>query len=340
MRALVTGATGKIGNAVARQLAERGDEVVAVVRNPAKARELLPSGVELSQGDVSDPASLRAAAAGIDAAFNCMGLFEQWFADPGVFDRINAEGARNLYAAAVAARVRLFVHMSSAAVYGPPQRANPFREDDACKPITPYQVTKFEAEEALSQIDPKETRLNILRPPGIYGPGSLLEIAVYNKVLTRRWSIELSGGIIVHPTYVGDVVEAIIALVEEPAPPGTVFNLGGERPILLRALRALIAEMLGVSRRSIVLPASIAGPFGGIAQAFFALMGRPRPLLAEMSRGHCFSSAVDDRRFRERYPAVPVTHLADGLREHIDWAREQHLLERPPRAGGPAATSC
>ena len=67
MRALVTGATGKIGNAVARQLAERGDEVVALVRNPAKARELLPSGVELAQGDVSDPASLRAAAVGIDA---------------------------------------------------------------------------------------------------------------------------------------------------------------------------------------------------------------------------------------------------------------------------------
>ena len=158
-----------------------------------------------------------------------------------------------------------------------------------------------------------------MRPPGIYGPGSLLELAVYNKVLTRKLSIELRGDIIVHPTYVGDVVEAIIALVEEPAPAGTVFNLGGERSILLRDWYVLIAEMLGVSRRRIVVPASIAGPFGIIAEAIFALIGRPRPLLAEMSRGRCFSSAVDDRRFRRCYSAVPVIPLADGLRQHINW---------------------
>ena len=55
-----------------------------------------------------------------------------------------------------------------------------------------------------------------------------------------------------HPTYVDGVVEAIIAIVEEPAPAGTIFNIGGERPIRLRALRALIAEVLRV--RPVRLP--------------------------------------------------------------------------------------
>src|ERR671936_49107 len=121
MRALVTGATGKIGNAVARQLAERGDEVIALVRDPAKARELLPDGVELARGDVTDPASLRAAAEGIDAAFNCMGLFEQWFADPSIFDRVNAEGARDVVAAAREAGARRVVHVSTFDVFHAPQ---------------------------------------------------------------------------------------------------------------------------------------------------------------------------------------------------------------------------
>ena len=132
-----------------------------------------------------------------------------------------------------------------------------------------------------------------------------------------------------HPTYVDDVVEAIIAIVEEPAPAGTIFNIGGERPILLRALRALIAEVLRVRQRTIVVPASITSPFGGIAQRVFALMGSPMPLLAEASRGVCVSSAVDDRPFRKQYPAVPITPLIDGLREHIQWAREQNLLNVP-----------
>ena len=82
MRVLVTGATGKVGNAVASELVERGDEVVALVRDPDRARESVPAAAELARGDVTDPASLRAAAQGIEGAFNCMGIFEQWLPDP------------------------------------------------------------------------------------------------------------------------------------------------------------------------------------------------------------------------------------------------------------------
>src|SRR5436190_1315877 len=117
MRLLVTGATGKIGNAVARRLADRGDQVVALVRNQAMARELLPAGVELAQGDVTDPGSVRRAAEGTDGVFNCMGLFEQWFADPGIFERVNAEGARNVIAAARDAGAKRAVHTSTFDVF-------------------------------------------------------------------------------------------------------------------------------------------------------------------------------------------------------------------------------
>ena len=65
------------------RLAERGDEVVALVRDVAKAREALPPGVELAAGDVTDPESVRRAMEGADGVFNCMGLFEQWFRRPG-----------------------------------------------------------------------------------------------------------------------------------------------------------------------------------------------------------------------------------------------------------------
>ncbi|MET0958367.1 MAG: NAD(P)H-binding protein, partial [Solirubrobacterales bacterium] len=96
MRFLVTGATGKVGNAVTRRLAERGDAVVALVRDAARGRGLLPANVELAVGDVTEPESLRAAARRVDGVFNCMGIFEQWMPDPRAFDRVNAEGARSV----------------------------------------------------------------------------------------------------------------------------------------------------------------------------------------------------------------------------------------------------
>lgn len=66
---LVTGATGKVGGQVARQLARTGAEVRALVRDPAKARATLPEGVESVRGDLADPAGLAAALDGVDAAF-------------------------------------------------------------------------------------------------------------------------------------------------------------------------------------------------------------------------------------------------------------------------------
>ena len=106
MRVLVTGATGKVGNAVARRLTDRGDEVVALVRDVARAREALPKGVELVRGDVTELRSVREAVSGVEGVFNCMGIYEQWVPDRAVFERVNAIGALNVIAAARQAGAR------------------------------------------------------------------------------------------------------------------------------------------------------------------------------------------------------------------------------------------
>jgi uncharacterized protein YbjT (DUF2867 family) len=67
MTILVTGATGKVGGQVAAQLAARGVETRALVRDPAKAR--LPDGVQVAAGDLTDVDSVRAALAGVDKVF-------------------------------------------------------------------------------------------------------------------------------------------------------------------------------------------------------------------------------------------------------------------------------
>jgi len=65
---LVTGATGHVGGAVARQLHEQGHSVRALVRGPSEAASL-PAGIELAAGDLDDPGSVSQAVAGVEAIF-------------------------------------------------------------------------------------------------------------------------------------------------------------------------------------------------------------------------------------------------------------------------------
>ena len=69
MRALIAGATGFVGDHLARALREDGEEVRGLVRSPERARELEEAGVDLFEGDVLDSDSLRGAGEGIDVAY-------------------------------------------------------------------------------------------------------------------------------------------------------------------------------------------------------------------------------------------------------------------------------
>jgi uncharacterized protein YbjT (DUF2867 family) len=88
MKTLVTGGTGLIGNAIVRRLIERGHEVRALVRDPARAKPLLDARAELVRGDVEQPASLQAALQGVEWLFHAAGMPEQWQRDDSVFERV------------------------------------------------------------------------------------------------------------------------------------------------------------------------------------------------------------------------------------------------------------
>ena len=323
---VITGASGFIGQHLVSMLRQQlpSKRLRAFDANPPANPAV--QDVEVVRGRIDAPGELPQLVAGAEVVIHLAAKVEPDARDSAELRRVNVDGSRNLYDAAVTSECRLFVHMSSAGVYGHPRTRRPFREDDLPEPATPYQRTKLEAEEALREIDPRSTTLNILRPAGVYGPGSVKEIPQYRRVLRQRFALELRGGVVVHPTYVADVAEAIMALVATPAPHGSVFNIGGEQSLRLQDLDALVAELLDVERRRVVIPESLAAPASAIAAPLLARAGRPKPLLEPMSRGELFSAAVDDRLFRVRYPHVPVTRLREGLQRTLEWAAVHRLL--------------
>lgn len=323
---VVTGGCGFLGHHLVRALAARDLAEPVRVFDVQRPLAALPAGVEFVAGAIEDPAAVASAVHGATVVVHLAAKVQPDARAVDDMARVNVDGACTVYSAAVDAGCRVFLHMSSAGVYGPPRGPEPFRESDPARPETPYQCTKFEAEERLRATDPRGTTLNILRPAGIYGAGSHLEIPAYRRIARQRWAVEPLGGVVVHPTHVSDVVGAALALTERPAAHGSIFNVGGERPILLQDLQHLVAATLGVPRRRLVVPPVVARPLAAVAAAVLSRAGRPTPHLHRFSGGGRVSSAVDDRRFRQCYPAVPVLALRQGVREHVEWARAQALL--------------
>src|SRR5205085_11291327 len=170
VRVLVAGATGKVGHAVTRALLERGDDVRALVRDPAAA---IPAGAEPVPGDVRDTESLVEAVRGCELVFNAMGLPEQWLPDEGAFHAVNALGSESVARAARAAGVRRLVHTSTIDVFHAPRGGRFDESAIADYPKgTAYERSKQRAEE-LARAAAGEMELVFVNPAAVYGPGPM-----------------------------------------------------------------------------------------------------------------------------------------------------------------------
>jgi nucleoside-diphosphate-sugar epimerase len=173
--ALVTGATGFVGERVARRLAREGMQVRGLTRRPVG-----PVDWEPVIGDVTCSAALRRAAEGADLVVHCAAVL---FADEQECRRVNAEGTRLALEAAAASGCRRFVHLSTGAVYALAGRSvvdesTPFREG-----TTAYQRSKIDAERAVWAASSAGLGVTVLRPYFVLGAHPT---AAWSCLLARR----------------------------------------------------------------------------------------------------------------------------------------------------------
>ena len=246
---LVTGGSGFLGSHVVRRLRAEGEgvRVLDLIDSPDR-----PPGAEFVACDVRDPRGVRDAMKGVHVVHHNVALVP--LAKAGAaFRDVNVEGTRIAANAALDAGVRLFIHMSSSAVFGIPD-ACPITGETPTAPVEAYGRAKLAAEHEVQRAARNGLPSLILRPRTILGPGRLGIFQILFEWIRDNRNIYVvgNGGNLFQFVHVDDLVTA--ALLGARNETRGVFNIGSRRYSTLRSDLESTIRHVGSRSRVVGLP--------------------------------------------------------------------------------------
>ncbi len=243
-RTAVLGGSGFIGRYVVKRLAARGDVIAVGCRNAEEAKFLKPMGdvgqIATLNVAIGDEARLTAFLAGNEALVNCVGILRE--SGTQRFEMVHHTGPARLARLARVAGIERIVHISA---IGADTRS-----------ASAYARTKAAGEQAVRDAFPTAT---ILRPSVVFGP----EDQFFNRfaamaLLAPMLPLIGGGETRFQPVYVGDVGDAVVRCLEDPAAAGRTYELGGPRTYTFRQLIDLTLAEIGRKRLLVNLPFGLA----------------------------------------------------------------------------------
>ena len=327
MKALVTGATGFVGAAVARRLLEDHWQVRVLARRGSDRRNLKNLDVEVIEGDLTDVDSLRDAALGCEGMFHVAADYRLGARNPAQLYRANVEGTRNVLSAAHRSGVQRIIYTSSVATIGIPADGTPGDEQTANSldnMIGHYKRSKYLAEEVVREAAREGISVIIVSPSTPVGPGDVKPTPTGQLVLDAaagRMPAYVDTGLnIVH---VDDVASGHM-LAYERGKAGERYILGGQ-DMSLREILGVIARLTGRMPPRVRLPYGVVLPIAYVAEGFARLSGRSGRITLEgvrMSRKKMFFSSAKAVRELGYQWRPPVQAFEDAIR----WFRDNRLL--------------
>ncbi len=314
MRIAVTGANGFVGQALVRQLADNGHQLLAYVRRPEDFHRI--AGVTpMAAPDLGLCADWRfRPEQGIDVlvhAASRVHVMQDNAADPlAEYRRVNVAGTIALAQQAVAAGVRRFVFLSSIKVNG--ESTTPdvaFRNDDRCVPDTPYGLSKLEAEQGLARIAAQSgMELVVVRPPLVYGPGVGANFLRLMDGVRR--GLPMPFGRVRNArslVYVGNLAAALAQCCEHPGAVGKTYLVSDGAPVSTPKLISAIAAAMGKPTRMLSVSP-------GLMQTVANVLGK-----GEQAERVLGSLVVDDAPLVRELDWMPPYTFEAGLRATVNW---------------------
>lgn len=269
MKVLVTGGGGFVGQAVCRQLADRGDTPIAFQRGFGEALD--GTGIEVRRGDIREEADVFEASADCEAVIHTAGKAGAW-GDGDDYRAINVAGTEHVIAACRRRGIDRLVFTSSPSVA---HGGGDIEGGDESLPYpeafaAPYPETKAAAERLVMAASDASLRTVSLRPHLVWGPGD-------NHLLPRlvqrasKGILKLPGADkLIDTVYIDNAarahLQALDALETNPACHGQTYFISNDEPLPQADIIARLLEAVGVEARIRPISPKAAAIAGSLAE--------------------------------------------------------------------------
>jgi dihydroflavonol-4-reductase len=320
--ALVTGASGFVGSAVARLLVERGFRVRALVRSSSPQHHLAGLDIEYVRGDLRDPESVRQAMTGVRCVFHVAADYRLWARNPREIIDNNMLSTQIVMEEAQRAGVERIVYTSSVATLktGPSDDSS---DETASmqehQVIGTYKLSKLLAEKLVLDMAARGLPVTIVNPSTPIGPRDV------KPTPTGRLIVEAAAGRVpvfvetgLNMVHVDDVAAGHLAALERGRI-GERYILGGQNVSLSEILLTIAAQTgrrppRRKNTRGAVLPVAV------VAEAVARRTGREPFVTVDglrMSKNRMFFTAAK----AEQELGFRARPYAEGIQDAIEWFR-------------------
>ena len=320
--ALVTGGTGFVGANVVRELLAQRRSVRVLARPRSDRRALAGLAVEICEGDLLDPASVRRAVRGVDVVFHVAADYRLWARHPEELHRVNVGGTRAVLEAAGEAGVSRVVYTSTVGALGIPADGTPGTEETPVAlraMIGPYKASKFLAEQVALGFAHQGLPVVVVNPSAPVGPWDVKPTPTGQMVvdfLAGKMVATLDTGL--NLVHVRDVARGHL-LAAERGKIGEKYILGN-RNLSLAEIGALLSQTTGIRPPRARIPYWVAWCAALSMEAAARVTGRPPkvPLTAvRMARKRMYFSPA--KAVREL--GLPQTDVREALGDAAEWFR-------------------
>ena len=327
MTTLVTGATGFLGSALARELLKVGRAPKLLTRKNSDTRNIDDLDCEVAYGDLRDRESLTSALRGCKTLYHTAAYYSLWSRDKKLIYDINVQGTRNILESALEMGVEKVVYTSTVGCIGLSESGGSSNEDQPMNPVTlcnDYKLSKYEAEQVAHEMFGRGLPIVIVNPSTPVGPRDIKPTPTGKIILdflNRKMPAYIDTGL--NLIDVADCARGHI-LAEEKGRLGERYILGNKNMSLKDILMALEA-LTGLKAPRIKMPYWVAYSAGLACEwASDNITHRPPSVpLAGVKMAKYFMYFDPSKAIREL--GLPQNPVENALDQAVQWFRENSI---------------